>query len=144
MEMENDAVKQALGCRTIAVVGLSKDPAKASYNVAAYLQAHGYKIVPVNPTADTVLGEKCFASLSAVPDVVGRTVELVNVFRKSEETGTVIDEAIQLKKKFGVLGGVWLQLGIVNARARQRCEDAGLFFVEDKCLKIEHARNGGA
>jgi uncharacterized protein len=138
--MENRVTTELLKSRTIAMVGLSKDPAKPSQVVAAFLQAHGYRIVPVNPTAEEILGEKCFLSVLDVPDELARTIEVVDVFRKSGDVPAIVDEAITLKKKFGALKGIWLQSGIWNDGARLKAEGAGLLFVQDQCMKIELGR----
>lgn len=118
-------------CKTIAVVGLSDKPHRDSYKVAQYLQEHGYRIIPVHPRVKEVLGEKVYKSLSEIPE----KVDLVNVFRKSEETPPVAQESITLKPK-----AVWLQLGIVNDEAAKIAAEAGLEFVQDRCIKVEHAR----
>ncbi len=118
-------------CKTIAVVGLSSDPSRPSYGVARYMQQHGYRIIPVNPNESAVLGERAYASLSEVPE----EVDLVDVFRRSEQAGAVVDEAIQLGAK-----AVWLQEGVIDAAAAQRAVEAGLLVVMDRCILKEHAR----
>ena len=115
--------------RTVAVVGLSPNPMRPSHRVAAYLQAHGYRIVPVNPNATEVLGERCYPSLTAIP----HQVELVDIFRRSEEVPPVVDQAIQVGA-----GAVWMQLGIVNEPSAARAQENGLDVVMDKCMAIEH------
>lgn len=117
--------------KTIAVVGLSNDPAKASYLVASYEQSQGYEIVPVNPTVDSVLGRKSHASLTEVEG----PVDIVNVFRRSHEVAGVIDQAIGIGAK-----AVWTQLEIVDEEAAKKAQEAGLVVVMDKCLKVEHFR----
>ncbi len=132
--MHKDAVvEQLLAMKTIAVVGLSSKANRPSYQVAAYMQRHGYRIIPVNPAEDAVLGEQAYASLSEIPAEI--VVDLVDVFRRSELTPPVVAAAIQR----GVQG-IWLQMGIRNAEARSLAEAAGLPYVEDLCWKIEHAR----
>ena len=118
-------------CRTLAVVGLSAQWHRPSYFAAKYMQEHGYRIIPVNPGYDTVLGEKCYPDLRSIPD----KVDLVDCFRKSGEIPALAEEAIAIGAKV-----LWMQLGIVNAAARRRAEAAGLDVVEDRCVKIEHAR----
>jgi predicted CoA-binding protein len=113
----------------VAVVGLSPNPSRPSYRVAVYLQEQGYRIVPVNPNTTEVLGEPCYPSLTAIP----HPVELVDIFRRSEEVSPIIDEAIQIGAK-----AVWMQLGIVDQAAGNRAEEAGLDVVMDKCTAIEH------
>jgi predicted CoA-binding protein len=118
-------------CRTVAVVGLSANWYRPSYFAAKYLQEHGYRIIPVNPQYDTVLGEKCHARLVDIPE----PVDIVDCFRRSEEIPALAEEAIAIGAKV-----LWMQLGVTNAAARARAEAAGLAVVEDRCMKIEHAR----
>jgi len=117
--------------RTLAVVGLSANWYRPSFFAAKYMQEHGYRIIPVNPAYDSILGEKCYASLGDIPD----KVDLVDCFRKSEEIPAIAGEAIAIGAKV-----LWMQLGVENAAARQRAEAAGLEVVENRCVKIEHAR----
>jgi predicted CoA-binding protein len=127
-----DAILEILKkCKTIAVVGLSSNPARASYEVAEYMQSSGYKIIPVNPTETEVLGEKSYARLDDVPE----KIEIVNVFRRAEDVPPVVDSAIEIGAKV-----VWMQLGIENAAAAERARAAGLIVVEDACLLVEHRR----
>lgn len=120
-----------LSAKTIVVVGLSKDPSKESHSVAKYLQERGCKIVPVNPAAEEILGEKVFHSLSEI----SFPVDVVDVFRPSEECEKIVREAVKLKPKM-----VWLQLGIESGEAKLAAEKAGIVFVQNKCTKIEHRR----
>ncbi len=129
---EQETIKKILGYKNIAVVGLSSRPERPSYGVAAYMQRHGYNIIPVNPTETEVLGQKCYPSLADIPADI--EVDIVDVFRKADQTPPVVDEAIARGAK-----AVWLQLGIANEAARQKSEAAGLLYVEDRCIKIEHA-----
>ncbi len=117
--------------RIIAVVGLSTDPDKDSHRVAQYLQEHGYKIVPVNPKADEILGQKCYASLKEIPF----SVDIVDIFRKIEAIPAIVDEAIAIGAKV-----VWMQLGLAENRLAQKARVAGLQVVMNKCLKVEHHR----
>lgn len=123
-----DLLKEA---HTIAVVGLSSDPTKASYEVSKYIQSQGYEVVPVNPTVDSVLGRKSHESLLEVEG----PVDIVNVFRRSHEVAAIVDQAIQIKAK-----AIWTQLDIVDEVAAQKAQAAGLTVVMDKCLKVEHFR----
>ncbi len=118
-------------CRTIAVVGLSSNPARPSYRVAAYMQQQGKVVIPVNPHETTVLGQPAYPSLSAVPG----SIDLVNVFRRSEEAGAIVDEAIRIKAK-----AVWLQEDVVDEAAAMRARQAGLEVVMDRCWLKEHRR----
>jgi predicted CoA-binding protein len=118
-------------CRTIAVVGLSSSPIRPSHGVASYMQQHGYRIIPVNPNETEVLGEKAYASLADVPE----KIDLVDIFRRSEEAGKAVDEAIAVGAK-----AVWLQEGVIDHEAAQRAIDAGLLVVMDRCWLKEHVR----
>ena len=118
-------------CRTIAVVGLSPKPQRASFDVARYMQAAGYRIIPVNPNATEVLGEKAYATLHEAAR--HETIDLVNCFRNSEDILPVVDEAIAIGAK-----AVWMQLGVAHAAAAAKAEAAGLLVVQDHCLKIDH------
>jgi hypothetical protein len=130
--MTDDQLKRILETtHTIAVVGLSASPAKTSYDVARYLKAHGYRIIPVNPFADEILGEKTFAELTAIPDAV----DVVQVFRPSEEVPPIVEQAIRIGAKV-----VWMQEGIVNEAAAATARAAGLAVVMDRCMKSTHRR----
>ena len=118
-------------CRTIAVVGLSSDPFRASNSVSAYMRQQGYRVIPVNPNETSVFGEKAYPDLSAVPE----KIELVDVFRRSSEAGKAVDEAIAVGAK-----AVWLQEGVIDKAAAQRALDAGLLVVMDRCWLKEHVR----
>ena len=118
-------------CRTIAVVGLSSDPSRASNSVSGYMRRQGYRVIPVNPNETSVFGEKSYPDLSAVPE----KVDLVDVFRRSDEAGKAVAEAIAVGAK-----AVWLQEGVIDSAAAQRAEDAGLMVVMDRCWLKEHIR----
>jgi len=127
-----DAVAQILrGAKTIAVVGLSSNPMRPSHGVAEYLKAVGYRIIPVNPNETEVLGEKAYARLEDVPELV----DIVDVFRRAEELPAVAESAIGIGAKV-----LWMQLGIENAAVAERARAAGLVVVEDSCLMVEHKR----
>ncbi|WP_230969601.1 CoA-binding protein [Nitrogeniibacter aestuarii] len=117
--------------RTIAVVGLSANWYRPSYFAAQYMLEHGYRIIPVNPAYDEVLGQKCYPSLSAVPE----PVDMVDCFRKAIDIPPLVDDAIAIGAK-----SVWMQLGVINEAAARRAEAAGLAVVMDRCVKIEYAR----
>ena len=133
-------IDELLAMHTIAVVGLSKDPAKPSHDVAKYLQSRGYRIVPINPMVEEVLGEKSYPSLLSLPDDLKRKIEVVDIFRRSEDVPPIVAEAIKLHQSFGHPKAIWMQLGIVNEASAQQARDAGLQVVMDRCMKIEHAR----
>jgi uncharacterized protein len=117
--------------KTIAVVGLSSNPSRASYEVTEYMQSVGYKIIPVNPNETEVLGEKSYARLEDVPE----KIEIVDVFRRAEDVPPVVESAILVGARV-----VWMQLGIENAEAAERARAAGLIVVEDACVLVEHRR----
>ena len=117
--------------KTIAVVGLSSNPTRASYEVTVYMQRAGYRIIPVNPNETEVLGEKSYARLEDVPG----KIEIVDVFRRAEDVPPVVESAIRVGAKV-----VWMQLGIENAVAAERGRAAGLIVVEDACIFVEHRR----
>ena len=120
-----------LRSKTIAVVGLSAQWHRPSYFAAKYMQEHGYRVIPVNPGYEAILGEKCYKSLREIPD----KVDVVDCFRKSAEIPAIAEDAVAIGAKV-----LWMQLGVENAEARRRAEAAGLEVVENRCVKIEHGR----
>lgn len=127
------AVEKALELQNVAVVGLSKDPAKAAHSVPRYLQHHGYKIYPVNPFGgEELLGEKVYAKTSDIED----QVDLVVIFRPSAEVLPVVEDALKRKD----LKAIWLQEGITSPEAERLAQERGLVFVQDKCMFKEHRR----
>jgi len=115
--------------RNIAVVGLSDDPLRASHGVAAYMRAQGYHIIPVNPTITEALGEKSHASLLDVPD----SIDIVNIFRRSEYVPEIVDQAIARK-----VPAIWMQETVVHQEAAEKARRAGIFVVMDRCILKEH------
>jgi predicted CoA-binding protein len=139
MMSQTETIRQILAtCRTVAVVGLSPKPERASFEVAHYMQAHGWRIVPVNPVAAasglTILGEPVYASLQEAAQHA--SIDLVDVFRNSADVPPVAQEAIAIGAR-----ALWLQLGIENAQAAAAAQAAGLWVVQNQCLKVEHAAN---
>ena len=136
-------LRDVLGhCRTIAVVGLSPQWHRPSYFAAKYMQSHGYRIIPVNPLVaredGSILGERCFASVVEAAQAIaqqGGRIDLVDCFRKSDDIPPLAEEAIAIGARC-----LWLQLGVVNEEAAERAEDAGLQVIQNRCVKIEHAR----
>jgi len=126
--------------KTVAVVGLSREPDKDSHRVSAYLKKHGFRIIPVNPFADEVLGEKSYKSLLDIPPEIQKTIEVVDIFRPSNDVPSIVEQAIKLKEMFGKPWVVWMQLGIVNEQAAEAAEKAGLIVIMDKCIMVEHKR----
>jgi uncharacterized protein len=132
--MPQAAIRQSLAnCKTIAVVGLSPKPHRDSFRVAKYMQDHGFRIVPINPNAPEVLGEKSYASLTEAAQ--HERIDMVNCFRNSEDIPPIAAEAIAIGAK-----SLWLQLGVVNDDAAKHATDAGLVVVQDLCLMVEYAR----
>lgn len=117
--------------KTIAVVGLSSDASRASNSVSHYMQSNGYRIIPINPNESSVLGEKAYAQLEDVSE----KIDLVDIFRRSEEAGHHVDEAIRIGAR-----GVWLQEGVIDEAAARRALDAGLAVVMDRCILKEHLK----
>ena len=115
--------------KTIAVVGLSSNPLRPSHGVSAYMQAHGYRIIPVNPEIGEALGEPAYPSLLSVPE----KIDIVNIFRRSEYVEEIVDQAIQLR-----VPAVWMQEEVVNEKAAEKARQAGIFVVMDQCILKEH------
>jgi len=117
--------------QTVAVVGLSPKSDRPSFRVASYLKEHGYRIIPVNPQAKEILSEICYPDLTSIPE----PIEVVDVFRSSEQVPAVVEEAIKVEAK-----AVWMQEGVINEEAAARAKEAGLLVVMDKCMRKEHLK----
>jgi predicted CoA-binding protein len=126
--------------KVIAVVGASKNPEKDAYSVPAYLRERGYTIIPVNPTTDNIDGEKTYHSLAEIPQELAEKVEVVDVFRPSEEFPQVADQVAQMKKRAGRPFVFWGQLGLENEEAKKILAAVGVDYVMDKCMRVEHQR----
>ncbi len=122
--------------KKIAFYGISTNPDKPAYRVPAFMQSKGYEVIPINPHADQILGKKVYRNLMDVEE----EIEILDVFRPSEQTPQVVREAIERKKARGDIKVIWLQLDIKNEEARQLAEENGFIFVQDKCLHIEYER----
>jgi len=131
--MGNEIKSILENAKTIAVIGLSDKPYRPSHGVALYLQEQGYKIIPVNPNINQVLGEKAYASLKDISE----PIDVVDIFRKSETVGPIVDEAIDVGAK-----AVWMQEGVINEEAAQKAREAGLYVVMNKCMMKEHNNKG--
>jgi hypothetical protein len=129
-------IDSLLDAHTVAVIGCSGTAGKAAHDVPAYLQRQGYDIVPVNPYHDEILGRPAADELAAV----ATDVDLVDVFRPSEEVSGIVDDVIERKRTRGDVRGVWLQQGIRDDESAERARDADLVVVQDRCLKVEHGR----
>jgi len=132
MPATTEQIREILDAETVAVVGCSTTPGKAAHDVPKYLLDRGYEVIPVNPYADEVFGIEAYDSLAEVPE----GVDVADVFRPSEETGPIVDAAIERDD----VTAIWLQLGIRNDAAGERAEAAGKLFVQDRCIKVEHAK----
>jgi len=139
--LSDESIKEILmRYKTVVVVGLSRDSSKDSYRVAEYLKNHGFRIIPVNPFVDEVLGEKSYKSLLDMPAETQKTVEIVDIFRPSADVPSIVEQVIQLKRLYGVPFVVWMQLGIINEQAAEMARKAGLIVLMDKCMMREHRR----
>ncbi len=129
-----EEIKQILDeCKTIAVVGLSSNPMRPSNGVASFMRSKGYKVIPVNPNETEVFGIKAFQSLTSITG----NIDLVDIFRRSDEAGMVVDEAIKIGAK-----AVWLQEGVIDKEAAKRAEEAGLIVVMDRCWLKDYMKYG--
>ena len=127
---QSDPVTELLKrARVIAVVGLSDNPMRPSYGVTAYMQSHGYRIVPVNPQLESCLGEKAYPTLLEVPE----KIDIVNIFRRPEFVEEIVDQAIQLK-----VPAIWMQEDVVHEKAAEKARSAGIFVVMDRCILKDH------
>jgi uncharacterized protein len=127
---QTDPVTELLSrAKTIAVVGLSDNPMRASHGVSAYMQSHGYRIVPVNPHIESCLGEKAYSSLLEIPE----KIDIVNIFRRSQFVQEIVEQAIQLK-----VPAIWMQEGVIHEKAAEKAHQAGIFVVMDRCILKDH------
>jgi predicted CoA-binding protein len=126
-------ISSLTNCKTIAVVGLSPKPHRDSFRVSQYMQAHGFRIIPINPNASQVLGERAYATLTEA--AAHERIDMVNCFRNSEDIAPIADEAIAIGAK-----SLWLQIGVIHNEAAAKAMAAGLHVVQDRCLMVEHAR----
>ncbi len=132
--MKDEELKETLdNCKTIAVVGISPKEDRPSYRVASYLKSKGYRIIPVRPDGELILGERVYRSLLEIPKEI--ELEIVDIFRKSEDVPPIVEEAIQRGAKV-----VWMQEGVIHKEAGEKAERAGCKVVMDRCLKKEHQR----
>lgn len=134
----DDTMDDLLDAETIAVVGCSRSPEKDAHRIPKYLKEHGYRIVPINPHAESILGETAYDRLTDVPEEI--EIDVVDVFRPSEAVPNIIEDALSRRDEVGDVQGIWLQLGIRNDEAAASAESAGIAVVQDRCMKIEHGR----
>ena len=132
---QSDPVAELLKrSKTIAVVGLSCNPMRPSHGVSAYMQSHGYRIIPVNPQIEECLGEKAYASILDIPEKgVPEKIDIVNIFRRPEFVEEIVDQAIQLK-----VPAIWMQEDVIHEEAAEKARGAGIFVVMDRCILKEH------
>ena len=141
--LSQSQVKEILeNYRVIAVVGLSDKQEKPSYEVAAYMKRHGYRIIPVNPFVEGVLEEKSYKSLFDIPAEVQKTIDIVDIFRRSAEVQPIVEQVIKLKRENGKPFAVWMQVGVINPEAAEEARKAGLVVVMDRCMMVEHKKLG--
>jgi len=132
--MEKKEIRRILeNCRTVAVVGISPKEDRPSYEVAFYLKSKGYRIIPVRPDGEEILGEKIYRQLAEIPEEV--EVDVIDIFRKSEDVPPVVEEAIKRGAKV-----IWMQEGVIHLEAAAKAEKAGLKVVMDRCMKKEHQK----
>lgn len=129
--MSNEEIREILKLKKVAVVGISRDPNKAAHQVPKYLLEHGYDIIPINPSADQILGKRCYKSLEEVDE----DIDIVDIFRPSDQVMDVVREAIKKKPKV-----IWMQLGIRNDEAAREAEEHSIKVVQDRCMMEEHMR----
>lgn len=124
--------------QTIAIVGCSARPSRPSHSVARYLQNAGYRIIPVNPDYDEVLGERCYPDLPSVPHDLH--IDVVDIFRRSDQTAAMVQTALERIEQTGEHPAIWTQIGVSSREAEQLADDAGLPYVKNRCIKVEHVR----
>jgi hypothetical protein len=130
--------------KVVAVVGASKNPEKDAFTVPLYMRQHGYTVIPINPTADSINGVKAYPRLAEVPDEVAGTVEVVEVFRPSEELPDVARQVLEMKRRTGRPFVFWAQLGLENENAKRILQSAGIEFVMNACMRTHHQLLGGS
>ena len=140
MTVQNKIQKILKTYKTVAVVGLSRSPNKESYMVSSYLKDKGFTIIPVNPFATKILGEKSYKKLLEIPFEIQRTIEIIDIFRPSTDVPKIVEEAIKLKKIHILPYVIWMQLNIVNDEAAKIARNAGFTVIMNKCMMIEHSK----
>ena len=135
------SIKEILSeCKTIAVVGISRDSTKDSNIVSKYMKEKGYKIIPINPNSTEIFGEKCYPTLSNIPEEIQKRIDIVNIFRPSNDAAEITFDAIKIKKKSSAIKVIWMQLGISNQQAAFEAEKAGIKVIMDRCIMVEHRK----
>lgn len=140
--MTDRTIKEILdGAEVIAVVGCSTDPYRTSYHISEYLQSNGYRIIPVNPEYDIILGEPCYDKVTDIPEEI--RIDVVDIFRNSRFTAEMVETVVERVAMTGHKPVVWTQLGVSSPEARQLAEGAGLQYVEERCIMVEHRKKAG-
>ena len=141
MSLSRDELKAVLiDNKNIAIVGVSKSSERDSNIVAKYMIQNGYKIIPINPTANKILGLGSYKNLLEIPEHIHRKLDMVNIFRPSQDVPSIVDQAIDLKRMYGKPHVIWMQLNISHSEAAEKGRREGFTVIMDKCLKIEHER----
>ena len=135
-----DEAEEVLRYRTIAIVGLSRNPEKDSYKVAEFLKSKGYRIVPINPNTEEILGEKAYPSLRDLPENLKAELEVVNIFRRSEDVLPIVKEALEISKRYGNIKAIWMQEGVINVEAAEAAKKAGLIVIMNRCMMKERLK----
>ena len=139
--MSENVIRKILSdLKTVAVVGLSREKDKASYEVASYLKEHGFQIVPVNPFAEEILGERSYKSLLDIPPEIQKKIDGVDIFRPSEDVPQIVEQSMCLKEMHHNLKVIWMQLEIINEQAVKVAREGGLIVIMNKCMMMEHKR----
>ena len=139
--MNDKEIKEVLTkYKTVVVVGISQDPSKDSHRVARYLKDHDFRIIPVNPTTNEVMGERSYKSLLETPPEIQKKIEIVDIFRPSAEVPSIVAQAVELKERYDMPHVIWMQLGIVDVQAAETARQAGLIVVMNRCMMQEHQR----
>ena len=135
-----DEAEDALRYHTVAIVGLSRNPEKDSYKVAEFLKSKGYRIVPINPNTEEILGEKAYPSLKDLPENLKAELEVVDIFRRSEDVLPIVKEALEISKRYGNLKAIWMQEGVINVEAAESAKKAGLIVIMNRCMMKERLK----
>lgn len=139
--MPENIVNLLKEAKTIAIVGCSDKKYRTSYHIAEYMQENGYRIIPVNPNYDEILGEKVYPSVDEIPEEI--TIDIVDIFRDPAHTAEMVQDVIRRVRNTGKKPIVWTQLGVSSAEAKKLAENEGLTYIEEKCMMVEHSRNMG-
>lgn len=126
--------------RTIALVGASPTPERDSNKVMRYFQSKGLRVIPINPNSEEVNGERCYPSLDSIPEAVARSIDMVDVFRKSSEVLPIAEQTVRLRQKYGNVKVFWMQLGVFNEHAAELCTKSGIEVISNTCAMVAHSK----